>query len=218
VITRVTLLAASAITLAIAGCDTTTTPPPPADLAVAAEDLAAPSDLGADLATNPFCAHLRAALTDGGVASDCAVAYLVRLLRCFRPAGACAANGSYPIGTSCWISGAVQDRHYLLGNESFAFAMNGTACGRVDTNSGSPDASPTWPFFADLCITSRTYDCLGASGADMAGAVAQFYGGTFTCPDGTRVDLGLLAACPEIRDFLVPACDGTLDGGACIFP
>lgn len=182
------------------------------DMAVAANDLAPSSDLAtADLGFI-FCEHLHAALA-GAPPSDCAVAYLVRLMQCFQPAGACGtapvSNGPTNDYDSCWTSGAAFEHRYLLGNLSYFYAASGARCGRIHTDTGGP-------YGADFCVRTANYDC-SFNAADMAGSGASYLGGAFTCPDGTNVATGNLFQCADVKLLLSPPCDGSADAG-CVFP
>lgn len=205
------------VALLLIGCGSSAETP--ADLAAGADDLAVADDMamGSDMAStdlNPaiFCAHLHAAL-GGAVASDCAVAYLARLMSCFQPSGACGStpdNASPDATDSCWANGAALHRSHLLGNVSSGYATNGHRCAWIHTDTGGPHA-------ADFCSATPAYDCHFIAG-DMAGSGASYVDGIFTCTDGTQVATGNLFACDDVTKFLAPACDQSVDGGGCVFP
>jgi hypothetical protein len=203
--------------LLVAGCGTSSEAP--ADLAVAPDDFALGDALAtiedmasSDAAQALFCAHLSAALA-GGTPTDCAVEFMTRLMRCFQPAGACGSgSGTLPPSsvTSCWANGAVYERSYQLGSLGYLYAMNGRRCGVIDTDTGGP-------FSASLCASTAQYDC-DTNASDMAGAGARYVGGTFSCTDGTQLAVGRMFDCAEIKQFLAPPCDGTVDAGGCLVP
>jgi hypothetical protein len=205
-----------AVSLVVVGCGNEQATP--LDLAAQGEDMAVAADMagaldmaGPDLAANLFCDHLRATLA-GAPASDCAVAYVAKLMSCFGPAGACGAVGRGPSTDSeCWANGAVFGHVYILGTESYTYARNGRRCGTVQTDTGGP-------YSAGFCLSTSSYDCHPENTTDMAGSVARYLGGTFTCLDGTQLPVGTMFNCAEVKQFLMPACDGTVDAGGCVVP
>jgi hypothetical protein len=209
------VLSLVALCLAVVGCgnDASTAP----DLAVGGDDMAVADDLSrtvdmgnADLGA-VFCVHLRAALA-GAAASDCAVAYLAKLMTCFAPAGACGLDFVSPSTTNeCWANDAAFYRSYILGNEGYTYSMNGRRCGSIATDTGGP-------YSATLCLSTSSYDCHPENATDMAGSGARYLGGSFTCPDGTELSVGAMFNCPEVKQFLAPACDATVDAGGCVVP
>jgi hypothetical protein len=184
------------------------------DMAVS-DDMAVPADMTTmatkDLDATVFCDHLRAALA-GAAASDCAVAYVAKLMTCFAPAGACGFVVDSPLSTNeCWANGAAFNRFTMLGDWGYTYAMNGRRCGSVDTDTGGP-------FSAGFCLSTSSYDCHPENATDMAGSGARYLGGTFTCTDGTQLSVGAMFNCAEVKQFLAPACDETVDAGGCVVP
>jgi hypothetical protein len=163
-----------------------------------------------DLDATAFCNHLRAALA-GGTPSDCAVAYVAKLMSCFHPAGACGATFQYPASTSCWANGAAFEASFSLGTVVYRYAMSGQRCGTITEDTGGP-------YSAFFCASTAGYDCDARNPGDMAAATAHYLGGTFTCPDGTQLDVGNIFGCAELKQFVAPACDRSVDGGSCTFP
>jgi hypothetical protein len=180
-----------------------------ADLSVMSADDLGLSDLGAsaDLALG-FCDRLNAARSDGGVASDRAVAYMMSLLSCFHPSGSCQSNeiNNFMDVTFCWDDGTSADSHYALGSSRVEYGKDGHLCGAFQ---GVPGFA-----VGQFCVATPSHSCEPDVDAGEVGyqVNAKYDGRTFTCPDGTTVDIGYgFGGCgAELNMLLDPAetCDG----------
>jgi hypothetical protein len=172
--------------------------------AVPGPDFSMPHDLGGDLSVTST-RDLAASCAGTRIAGTCVERFFAPFMACFSPAGKCSGFGR---GSICWASGAKYDLHYP--GLSASWTMNGQSC--LEWNE-----LPDTPTYLDQYCTSESSPCRIDHSVDDGGGYhywavggGTFASGIFTCPDGTKVDLGDdFGGCPALNALLHPGCNET---------
>jgi hypothetical protein len=206
--------------LLFAACDPDETPPH------GISDLSAISDLGAsaldgsaDMAdmssTTPTNFDLAWSTCAGTkLAGTCAGRFFDSFAACFTPAGHCGwiASAHSGLQSACWQNGASYFLPPIYSTTvSRTYTMGKDTCLKVYDYDDSYRGIPTVEQFCALNDTSCGPQAAdGGTDTPVGGALYNTRTGIFTCPDGTKVDVGPdLGGCSALNRRLspIPTCD-----------
>jgi hypothetical protein len=143
----------------------------------------------------------------------CVVQFFAPFIACFQPAGHCFSAGHNYGDIDCWQNGA----GYITGLYQGGVALYATSSFGPNTCLRHFIYDPLVPVTVptdQFCLTPDCgYTFGGDGGSDVSlhgGATYDSRTGIFTCPDGTRVDVGpSLGGCAVLNELLDPSslCD-----------